>query len=281
MNTRIAALGAVLALAAGSSYVSIPVAAQSKTAKPATAQKVDEEYTRLIKQNLQDPRITTELVDHLPASDTVPSPLKFLGRAVGAPGELTYAKDIYRYYEALAKAAPTRAKYWKVGATEEGRDIVLLAIGDENAIKNLDKYRDMLGELTDPRKTTEARAQQQQLHTAKPIYYAISGMHSPETGGPEMLIELAYRLIVEETPFIHQSPVLNASGGGRGGFGGGGGRGGEAGTNPNGGIGQNVTPNALPLRIQPFEADTNAAPSGHGERPPADDLAQMRQMAQQ
>ena len=37
----------------------------------------------LIKQNLQDPRITTELVDHLPASDTVPSPLKFLGRIVG------------------------------------------------------------------------------------------------------------------------------------------------------------------------------------------------------
>jgi len=201
MKTRIAAFTAVLALALGSSHVSTPVAAQAKTAKPAPAQKMDEEYTRLIKQNLQDPRITTELVDHLPASDTVPSPLKFLGRAVGAPGELTYAKDISRYYEALAKAVPTRAKYWKVGTTEEGRDIVLLAIGDENAIKNLDKYRDMLGELTDPRKTTEARAQQL-LHTAKPIYYAISGMHSPETGGPEMLIELAYRLIVEETPFI-------------------------------------------------------------------------------
>src|SRR3989475_11185090 len=27
-------------------------------------------------------------------------------------------------------------------------------------------------------------------------------MHSAETGGPEMLIELAYRLIVEETPFV-------------------------------------------------------------------------------
>ena len=201
MKTRIAALGAILACAAGSSHVSTTVEAQAKAAKPAAAQKVDEEYTRLIKQNLQDPRITTELVDHLPASDTVPSPLKFLGRAVGAPGELTYAKDIYRYYEALAKAAPARAKYWKVGTTEEGRDIVLLAVGSEDSIKNLDKYRDMLGELTDPRKTTEARAQQL-LHTAKPIYYAISGMHSPETGGPEMLIELAYRLIVEETPFI-------------------------------------------------------------------------------
>jgi zinc carboxypeptidase len=199
MNTRLATLVAMLALPLGAGYVSTPIAAQSK-AKPAP-QKIDEEYTKTIKQNLQDPRITTELVDHLPASDTVPSPLKFLGRAVGTPGELTYAKDIYRYYEALAKAAPGRAKYWKVGTTEEGRDIVLLAIADEATIKSLDKYRDMLGELTDPRTTTEARAQQL-LHTAKPIYYAISGMHSPETGGPEMLIELAFRLIVEETPFI-------------------------------------------------------------------------------
>jgi zinc carboxypeptidase len=198
MKRFVAVGAAVLALGLGSTLTSPRVVAQSKTPPP---QKVDDEYTRLIKQNLQDPRITTELVDHLPASDTVPSPLKFLGRAVGTPGELTYAKDIYRYYEALAKAAPTRAKYWKIGTTEEGRDIVLLAIADEATIKSLDKYRDMLGELTDPRKTTEARAQQL-LHTAKPIYYAISGMHSPETGGPEMLIELAYRLIVEETPFI-------------------------------------------------------------------------------
>src|SRR5499426_2819186 len=168
--------------------------------KPPVPQKIDAEYTAKIKEALQDPRITTELVDHLPASDTVPSPLKFLGRVVGQPGELTYAKDIYRYYEALAKASP-RAKFWKIGTTEEGRDIVMLAIADEATIRSIEKYRDMLGELTDPRKTSEARAQQL-LHTAKPIYWAISGMHSPETGGPEMLIELAYRLIVEETPFV-------------------------------------------------------------------------------
>ena len=214
MKSRIAASTALLALALAAGLLLPPVAQgfspadagfspaeEGQKPAPKAPQKIDEEYTRTIKENLQDPRITTELVDHLPASDTVPSPLKFLGRAVGAPGELTYAKDIYRYYEALAKAAPTRAKYWKVGTTEEGRDIVLLAVGSEDSIKNLDKYRDMLGELTDPRKTTEARAQQL-LHTTKPIYYVISGMHSPETGGPEMLIELAYRLIVEETPFI-------------------------------------------------------------------------------
>src|SRR6201982_988336 len=93
------------------------------------AQKIDEEYTKLIKEYLQDPRVTTELVDHMPASDTVPSPLKFFGRIPGTPGELTYAKDINRYYEALAKASP-RAKFWKIGTSEEGRDIVLLAVAD-------------------------------------------------------------------------------------------------------------------------------------------------------
>src|SRR5262249_10547329 len=35
-------------------------------------------------------------------------------------------------------------------------------------------------------------------------YWITSGMHSPERGGPEMLMELAYRLAVEETPFIQQ-----------------------------------------------------------------------------
>src|SRR5882762_2632778 len=176
-------------------FATAPVIAQNKK-----AQGVDEEYTKLIKQYLQDSRVTTELVDHMPASDTVPSPLKFLGRIPGKPGELTYAKDIYRYYEALAKASP-RALFWKIGQTEEGRDQVVLAIADEATIKDLGKYKGMLAALTDPRKTTAEQAQQL-IKTAKPIYWANSGIHSPETGGPEMLIELAYRLIIEETPFI-------------------------------------------------------------------------------
>src|SRR5580698_9796621 len=185
-----------------------PSYAQTKKAKPAPAavdpapapQKVDEEYTALIKKYLQDSRVTTELVDHMPASDTVPSPLKFFGRIPGTPGELTYSKDINRYYEELARVSP-RAKFWKVGQSEEGRDQVVLAIADEATIKSLDKYKGMLAALGDPRKTTEAQAQEI-IKTGKPIYWATSGIHSPETGGPEMLIELAYRLIVEETPFI-------------------------------------------------------------------------------
>jgi len=76
----------------------------------------------------------------MPSSDTVPSPLKFFGRIPGTPGELTYAKDIHRYYESLANASP-RAKFWKIGQTEEGRDQVVLAIADEKTLQQLDQYK--------------------------------------------------------------------------------------------------------------------------------------------
>jgi hypothetical protein len=173
--------------------------AQNNPTKSAP-QKPDTVYTNLIKQYLSDPRISTELVDHMPASDTVPSPLSFFARIPGTPGELTYAKDIHRYFDALAANSP-RARFWTIGQTEEGRDQVLLAIADETTLRHLDDYKGMLAALADPRQTSENDARRL-LKTAKPIYWIASGIHSPETGGPEMLMELAFRLIVEETPFI-------------------------------------------------------------------------------
>jgi len=170
---------------------------------PAAKQPNDEEYTKKIKEYLSDPRFSTELVDHLPASSKVPTPLKFLGKMPGQPGELYYTAEINRYYEELAKDSP-RARFWKLPIqSEEGRDMVVLAIGSEDSIKNLEKYKADLAALTDPRTTTEAEAQKI-IHTSKPIYWITSGIHSPETGGPEMLVELAYRLIVEDSPFIQQ-----------------------------------------------------------------------------
>ncbi len=80
---------------------------------------------------------------------------------------------------------------------------------------------------------------------------------------------IAYGYAAEDLPvYFNQSPVLRAGGGGFGG----GGRGGAPGANPNGGAGQNVTPNAVPLRIQPLDAAggeaaaTAAAPGGRGGR---------------
>ncbi|HTM24798.1 MAG TPA: M14 family zinc carboxypeptidase [Vicinamibacterales bacterium] len=176
-----------------------PVYAQAARASGAP-QKLDEEYTARIKKATPDPRIITEYVDHMPASATVPSPLKFLGYVPGEPGHLTYHADIVRYYEALEKAS-TRVKLFRIGKSEEGRDMVALAIADEATIKQLDKYTGITAKLTDPRQITDAQAKQL-IAAGKPIYYATGSIHTPETGSPEMLTELAFRLAVEETPFI-------------------------------------------------------------------------------
>jgi hypothetical protein len=193
------AIGVVVALA---SYrlSTHPVYAQQAAAKSAPAQKLDDDYTARIKKATPDPRIITEYVDHMPASATVPSPLKFFGYVPGEPGHLTYHADIVRYYEALEKASP-RVKLFHIGKSEEGRDMVALAIADEATIKQLDKYKNITAKLTDPRAIPEAQAKQL-IAAGKPIYYACGSIHTPETGSPEMLVELAFRLAVEETPFI-------------------------------------------------------------------------------
>ncbi|MGI9168345.1 MAG: hypothetical protein ACR2G5_18510 [Pyrinomonadaceae bacterium] len=65
-----------------------------------TANNTD--YTNKIKEYTTEPYFMTELVDHLPMSDKVPSPDKVLGYIVGTPNRLTYTKDIYRYFSELA-----------------------------------------------------------------------------------------------------------------------------------------------------------------------------------
>ncbi|MEX2270741.1 MAG: M14 family zinc carboxypeptidase [Vicinamibacterales bacterium] len=167
-----------------------------------SAQRIDEAYTKLIREHSTEKRVMTELVDHLPASDSVPTPLKFLGYVPGTPGKLTYHSEIVRYLEALDKASD-RVTLTVIGKSDEGRDMVSVAIADEATIRNLEKYKQITAELGDPRKISDEHARQL-VAAGKPIYYALGSIHSTEYGSPEMLMELAYRMAVGESPFIQQ-----------------------------------------------------------------------------
>src|SRR5690242_11714103 len=95
-------MATTLMLAAGAGTAQTPAKspAPPSAARAPAGQAQDAEYTALMRKYLSDPRISTELVDHLPASNKVPTPLKFLGRIIGTPGELTHAKDIHAYMAA-------------------------------------------------------------------------------------------------------------------------------------------------------------------------------------
>jgi Zinc carboxypeptidase len=159
-------------------------------------------------------------VSYLPASGKVPSPRAFFGRVMGAPGELVDSGQAYAYCRALAAASP-RVRVFTIGKSEEGRDILLVAIADEKGIANLDQLKAATEALADPRKTPTAGAAEQLISTSRPIYYFNAGLHSDETGSTESVLELAYRLAVSEQPMIRRvrenlvvliNPVANPDG---------------------------------------------------------------------
>jgi len=162
-------------------------------------QPVDEGYTKQIREATTSPMFLTEFVDHLPASSTVPTPEKFLGYIAGAENRLTYAKDVHRYMRELARTSP-RVRVQSIGQTEEGREMILVLISSEENLRRLDRLKQITARLADPRRTPDAEAEKL-LREGVPFYWATGAIHSPETGSPEMLMELAYRLAVTETPF--------------------------------------------------------------------------------
>jgi len=203
MNRPLAAAAASLALA----LVAGPVSAAAQTPSPlrpgrSPSQPIDEQYTRKIREYTTESFFLSPLVDYLPASKTVPTPAAVLGDIAGAPNKLPYSKEVYAYMRLLAKATP-RVKVFSIGTTEEGREMIAVAVASEALMAKLDANRAKLARLADPRSIGMDDAQAAQLAAdAAPIYYITGTIHSPEAGAPTALMELAYRLAVDESPYV-------------------------------------------------------------------------------
>src|ERR1051325_7456041 len=113
-----------------------PLFAQPRPARDAN-QPVDEEYTKKIREYTTEPFFNSPLTEYLPASKTVPTPKAVLGDVAGAPGILAYSIEVYQYMRMLEKASP-RVKVFSIGTTEEGREMIAVAVASEELIKNID-----------------------------------------------------------------------------------------------------------------------------------------------
>ena len=196
---------ALLLSALSAAGLAAPLAAQTRVPaelKPDLTQPIDAEATAKIRKYTTAPEFNSALTDYLPASATVPSPSAVLGDVAGAPGILPYAADVHRYFRMLAAASP-RVRVILIGTSEEGRERIAVAVSSE---ANLDRQKEndaRLAQLADPRvlKLDDARAENL-IVSSVPVYYITGTIHSPETGSPTALMELAYRLAVDESPYI-------------------------------------------------------------------------------
>lgn len=182
--------------------VSLP-AQQMVTETRDPAQQQDADFEKSVKEWTGQPYFISPLVDHLPVVKGIPSPKDVLGYHVGAPYKLTYYADILKYYRVLAAAAPNRVKVESIGKSDEGRELVVVWVSSDENIKNLQKNRDNLAKIADPRGLTPDQIKQL-VATTKPHYHFMGGLHSGETGPSEMLMELCYRLATETSPLISQ-----------------------------------------------------------------------------
>src|SRR6202789_4377264 len=165
-------------------------------------QAVDQEYTKKIHDYTTDPSFLSPLIDTLPASKAVPTPEKVLGDVSGAPNMLPYAEDVYKYFRLLAASSP-RVKVYTIGHTEEGREMIAAAIADESLLAKQKDNDARLAKLADPRTIhLDDKVAQDLVKQSFPVYYITGTIHSPETGAPTALMELAYRLAVDDAPYI-------------------------------------------------------------------------------
>ncbi len=166
------------------------------------AQKIDEIYNQKIKEYTTDKRFLPSSVLNLTDDPTIPSPLKYFGTIIGAPGVVHHTTEIYDYYKNLASLSPL-ITIQQVGTTEEGRPINLVVICNEETMKKTDQYKKQLALLADPRKISESEVGQI-IKNAKPVYYLNAGLHSTEMGSLETMMELTYRLITDNSDEIRK-----------------------------------------------------------------------------
>jgi hypothetical protein len=185
-------------------FLTVPLLSQEMNSTFARdpGQPIDRQYTDQIHKYTTDPSFISPLVDYLPASKTVPTPAKVLGDVSGAPDMLPYAEDVYKYFRLLEASSP-RVKVFTIGHSEEGREMIAAAIADEKLLANAKENDARLAQLADPRKIglDDAKARQI-IDQSWPVYYITGTIHSPETGAPTALMELAYRLAVDDAPYI-------------------------------------------------------------------------------
>src|SRR6185295_16506488 len=182
-----------------------PLAAQTRVPaelRPNLQQPIDAAATAKIREYTTAPEFNSPLTDYLPASATVPAPSAVLGDVAGAPGILPYTAEVNRYFRMLEAASP-RVRVISIGMSEEGRERIAVAVSSEANLQHQKENDARLAQLADPRllKLDDVRAESL-ITSSVPVYYITGTIHSPETGAPTALMELAYRLAVDESPYI-------------------------------------------------------------------------------
>ncbi len=131
-------------------------------------------------------------------AQTLKSPEEFLGFQVGADYKVADYETIQKYFKHLSENSKMIV-YEEIGKTVQKRDMFMAIVSTEENIKNLERYRDIVQKLSDPRKISDGEAKQL-AKDGKTVVLVTCNIHSTELGSAQMSMELVYNLITSKAP---------------------------------------------------------------------------------
>lgn len=116
-----------------------------------------------------------------------------LGERISTPDQ------IVRYFKALAAAVPDRTQLVTYATSEEGRPLVVLAVGSAERMTRLEEVQAGLARLADPRGLDEAEAEAEDLVREMPaVVWLFHAVHGNEISGPGAAQALAHHLLAAQ-----------------------------------------------------------------------------------
>lgn len=125
-------------------------------------------------------------------AQSLKSPEDFLGFSVGADYKLADYATISNYFKYLSENS-NMILYRNIGKTSMGKDMFMAIISSADNIKNLEKYRSIVQQLSDPRRISEGTAKALAAE-GKSVLLVTCNIHSTEIASSQMSMELAYSL---------------------------------------------------------------------------------------
>ena len=135
-----------------------------------------------------------------PYRPAVPRPETITGYAAGE--QQTMYAVMQRYLDTLIATAPDRVRAETWGQTVEHRPYRVLVISAAANLARVEQIRAAVAELTDPRKTTPARATQ--IAANEPIIVLFQySVHGDEAAGFEAAMQVAYQMLAGDDSITH------------------------------------------------------------------------------
>jgi hypothetical protein len=124
-------------------------------------------------------------------------PDKYLGFKVGEDRKLADYTQIKGYFEKLAQESD-KIKLFTIGESVQKRPIIMAAISTPENLGKIDRWKEILHRLRDPRATSGDEARRL-AKEGKVIVLITCSLHATEIAASQMSMELAYDLVTGKT----------------------------------------------------------------------------------